>query len=127
MKKSIFFGFGAVAILLTVFNISSCSKDKTETPVVVEPPLCDSTLSFSAEVEPIIIANCSTSGCHDAGTAQSGYNLVGHSNIGTHADAILEAIKHENSGSPMPLGQPKLNDSLIQKFSCWIDLGKLDN
>jgi len=88
---------------------------------------CPDTISFAGFIEPLIQSNCSVSGCHDAGTASSGYNLEGYGNISTQADDILEAIKHENSGQPMPFGQPKLSDSLIGNFDCWIKQGKLQN
>lgn len=126
MKKSTYLILSTAVLFLALVTVSSCNKDKTEIAVVV-PENCPDTISFATTVEPMIQANCSTSGCHDAASAAAGYNLIGHGNISTNANDILTAIKHENSGSPMPLGQPKLNDTIIQQFDCWIAQGTLNN
>lgn len=117
MKKLLLFSFGALLIY-------ACNKDKTPATIELTED-CPEVISFSAKVEPIIQTNCSTSGCHDA-TASGGYNLEGYANISSNSPIILSAIKHETS-TPMPVGAPKLADSLIQQFSCWISQGTLNN
>ena len=126
MRGISYFLLSAVIILLSVASISSCEKDKTMIPVPPPPEQCPDTISFSGFVEPLIVANCSTSGCHDAATSSGTYNLEGYDNIEASASAILTAIKHEGS-SPMPLGSPKLSDTIIQQFDCWVVQGKLNN
>jgi hypothetical protein len=108
---------------LTLVSTFSCNKDK----VVVLPIVgdCIDTVSFSSEIEPMIVQNCSTSGCHDSGAA-AGYNLIGHSNIALNDSIISVVINHQNN-KPMPLGQPQLVDSLRQKFECWRSQGELNN
>ncbi len=113
-----------VLVALTFSLSTSCNKDKTPLPVASD---CPDTIFFSAVVEPMIQQNCSTSGCHSASSAAGGYNLVGHGNVSANASIILDVIKHEGPVAPMPLGQPKLNDTIIQQFKCWIDQGKLNN
>ena len=125
MKKSTYFVLSTAFLFLSLAGVSSCNKDKTEVEVIV-PEACPDTISFSGFVEPLIQANCSTSGCHDV-TATAGYDLLGYTNISTHANSILTAIKHENSGAGMPIGQPKFNDSIIDRVNCWIDQGTLNN
>ena len=114
----------ALALSLSVVSVSSCDKDKTALPI---PKVCPDTISFAGIVEPMIQANCSTSGCHDAVTAAAGYNLEGHGNISTNASAILNVIRHIPTVVAMPYGQPKLNDSIIEQFNCWLEQGKLNN
>lgn len=126
MKGVSYFMLSAAALVFTLISVSSCDKDKTEVVVIV-PEDCPETIFFSTTIEPLMVANCSTSGCHDAGTASGGYDLEGHANIETHADIVLAAIKHENAGLPMPLSQPKLSDTIIDQFECWIDQGSLNN
>ncbi len=75
----------------------------------------------------MIQQNCSTSGCHNAASAASGYDLEGHGNISTNANAILSVIRHESGVVAMPYFQPKLNDSIIDQFDCWMIQGKLNN
>lgn len=111
----------------TVFVIASCAKDKiVVTEPVLTPSDCPDTIFYDNQVRPIIEQNCSTSGCHDA-SASGGYQFTSHALVSQHADIMKKAMKHEPGPSNMPLGQPKLNDSLIKQFECWIMQGALNN
>lgn len=112
-------------IPILLFTVISCRKDKVEEVIPVEEE-CPEERSFSEDVLPILTTNCSTSGCHDANTQSSGYTFETYEQIDEHAVIILSAMKHETS-SPMPQDGPKLPDSTIQTFDCWIKQGKLDN
>ena len=107
------------------FVTLSCRKDKVEEIIPVEEE-CPEERSFSDDVLPILSTNCSTSGCHNAGSQSGGYVFETHQQVDQHADIMLAAMRHETS-SPMPQGAPKLTDSLIQTFDCWIKQGKLNN
>ena len=98
----------------------NCTKDKV---TVVIPPNCPDTVSFNAEILPLIQNNCS--GCHSAGNG-TGYIFTNHGNIAASADAILGSMRG-NGYQLMPEGGPALPDSLIQKVECWIFQGKLNN
>lgn len=118
-----------------IFFILSCKKDKSNEVIedVVVPGVltyCDTvTVSFSNQVQPIFIQNCSTSGCHDAATAESGYVFESHNQLSDHNNMgpALETIKHNPNFVPMPYFQDKLDDSLVQQIECWIAQGKLNN
>lgn len=110
---------------MLIFIAISCRKDKVEEIVPVEEE-CPEERSFSEDVLPILSTNCSTSGCHDATSQSGGYVFETHQQIDEHAVIVLAAMKHETS-SPMPQGAPKLEDSLIKTFDCWIKQGKLNN
>jgi len=112
-------------IIILVFVAISCRKDKVEEVVPVEEE-CPEERSFSQDVLPILSTNCSTSGCHDANSQSAGYILETYEQVDEHAVIVLAAMKHETS-SLMPQGQPKLADSLIKTFDCWIKQGKLNN
>ncbi len=116
-------------IVLSFIAISSlavsCKKDKA--PGVGPVDVCADTVSFTQVVQPLIEQNCATSGCHDANTAQSGFNFSGHFNISVFSDSMIGAIRHDPGFVPMPFAQPKFADSLIQQIECWIAQGKLDN
>ncbi len=122
MKRKIMF---ASAFLFTLVMVISCKKDKVSTVSV--NPNCPDTISFSATVLPLITQNCSTSGCHDAGSGSAGYTLTSHQDISPSANQVLGAMRHDAGFSPMPAGAPKLADSLIQYVECWIAQGKLNN
>lgn len=107
-------------------SMVACKKDKVPVvPIVVSD--CPDTISFSTQIEPIMVANCSVSGCHGGGSTAGGYNLEGYANISANANTILTVIKHEGGLAPMPQGGNKLADSLIQQFKCWKDQGTLNN
>lgn len=124
--KAFTFSFfaGLLLVALTLGTTASCNKDKVPTLTSAD---CPDTIFYGAIIEPMIQQSCATSGCHSASSAAGGYNLVGHTNVSANANEILNVIRHEGSGTPMPLGQPKLNDTIIQQFKCWIDQGKLNN
>lgn len=103
----------------------SCLKDKTDEPVV---DVCQDTVYYATEIQgPIMNTSCAVSECHNSGTAAAGFVWETHAQVSLNATAILSAIKHDGTTAPMPLGGPKLNDTLIQKFDCWIKQGKLNN
>lgn len=118
------FFVGLLLVGLTLGTSTSCNKDKVPTVV---PSECPDTIFYSATIEPMIQQNCATSGCHNVFTAAGGYDLEGHANVSANATDILNVIKHEGSGTPMPYLLPKLNDTIIQQFKCWMDQGKLNN
>lgn len=127
MRRATYMTVGLLVFGLTLVSVVSCNKDKTQIEPIVEPGECPDTISFATTVEPLIQANCSTSGCHDAATASQGYNLEGYTNISANASAISNVINHNGGVTPMPFGQPKLNDTLIKQFDCWVSQGTLDN
>lgn len=104
---------------------ASCTKDKV--PAVVIDPNCPDTISFATKIQPLVNANCSTSGCHDAGSQASGYDFSTYAGIAPNAAIMLSAMRSESGVVPMPQGGPSLPDSLIQQFSCWTSQGKLNN
>ncbi|MDG1331997.1 MAG: hypothetical protein P8P74_06690 [Crocinitomicaceae bacterium] len=124
MKGLSYFLLSAAVLAFISMTIPSCNKDKTGEIVLNE---CADTVSFATTIEPLIQSNCSTSGCHDAASSASGYNLEGYSNISANANIILTVIRHESGVVPMPYFQPKLNDSIIKDVGCWINQGTLNN
>ena len=114
-------GFFILVLAAAGLSLKSCTKDKV--PVVT--PVAN-TISFSQKVQPLIQQNCSTSGCHDAGTAQSGYNLSNYTGIRDNAQAMLNAMRGQNGFALMPPGG-SIADSSILQFEAWIAQGKLDN
>jgi hypothetical protein len=107
-----------------------CEKEKAEPSgggnpqdSVVQKTLCDTvSFTYTTDVEPIIKANCSFSGCHGNGSQSGGVNLNSYANVVSEAQEaqFLGSIKHEAGFSRMPQGRSKLSDEQIETIECWI-------
>ncbi len=110
---------------LAVFMLS-CENNKEEIlDPKVEEEIAD--VSFATEVKPIFDGECV--GCHNNFSASAGYNFEGYSNVLKHVSdpALLNAIKHESTSSPMPKGGAKLSTTKIKTIEEWIKEGAKDN
>lgn len=115
-----------IVIVCVVAFVVSCAKDKIKeveaTPAFLTAD-CPDTVKFNTDVMPIITEWCVA--CHGDGGSTSPL-LKDYATVSQNSDKILKSIKAD--GLPlMPKGGPALNDSLIQKISCWIQQGKLNN
>ena len=126
MKKIIY-----TFALLMVFT--SCLKHKTVKPIeqttdTTSTGPCADTVYFNAELmTELFTPSCNVSGCHSSADVAAGYDLTTYTNVSSNADIVLQSIQQTSGLSPMPKFQAKLNDSLINKFDCWIKQGKLNN
>lgn len=101
-------------------------------------------VSYSQDIEPIFQGNCTTSGCHDSGTQESGVNLSSYQDAieskGVQYDALV--INPENPdesplvdkiepspeiGERMPFEGNPLTQSEIDSIRAWIADGAPDN
>lgn len=111
------------------FFISSCAWDKT--PLVggsgdgVKDSIC-----FEKEIQPIINSNCAKSGCHDAITAEEGYDFTTYFGImeivepGKPNDSeLMEVIKESGDDVMPPPPNPPLSQEQIDLLSQWISEG----
>lgn len=116
--------------------MSACYYDSAEelNPNFGQLGNCDTsgTISYSAQVAPIMTTFCGTSGgsasgCH-GNSSTSGIPLVTWQQVSDAAsDNLMDAIRHENGASPMPKGGGKLDNCRIATVQKWIDEGKLNN
>ncbi len=120
MKYGLIIGFFIVA---AGFQIG-CKKEKVPPPFISAE--CPDTISYQNQIQPMLDVNCSTSGCHGASGA-GGITLLTHFQVSDEANRVLKAMRHDSGVSNMPLGAPKLADSLANQMSCWINQGKMDN
>lgn len=114
LKSFLIVGFWSLMFL-------SCVKDKTLAPS------CTEDFSFSEDVQPIIMNSCAVSGCHTASSAANGIVLESYQEIFDLRDEILKTIRHEAGVTAMPIGADQLSTEQIQKISCWIEQGALNN
>ena len=122
-KKQVFFSLTLV-LILTAVSVISCVKDVASLPPpdapLVTQTLCDSlNAKYSTVINPMVVANCAYSGCHDA----TGFNAPGDLNTYQGLKDIFDngqlksrvfTLKDMPSTGPLP-------DSLLQKLKCWMD------
>ena len=77
-------------------------------------------ISYSNDVEPIIIGSCATTGCHVSGTAR--VDLTEFDNVKSNA----ESIKTRVLNGSMPKNDV-LTDAEIEAIVCWVDDGASNN
>ncbi len=110
-------------LALTIF--SSCSKENTK-PDTQSPVKID-TVSFSRNIRPILIQNCSDPNCHSGMDVYE--NLLAQPKPlvvpkdTTSVFSLYQAVYTKK----MPQGQKKLADSSIKQIEAWIMQGALNN
>ncbi len=108
--------------LVSISLLVSCAKKKV--PTSSFDPNCTTTISFSNQVQPILMDFCLS--CHSNGNA-TGYTFENYTQVESNATKILNSLKAEGGSPLMPQGGPALHDTLIQQFACWINQGKQNN
>ncbi len=91
---------------------------------------CDTTtVSYAADIQPVLQQKCATSSCHDASSLANGYDMSKYSGAKLAADdgKVLRAIRQEPNASAMPKGMAKLDDCSINKIARWINQGAPNN
>ncbi len=106
-------------MLVSGLLVMSCTYDVEEEQEPQLPPNDCATVSFNADVQPIIAANCAVSGCHD-GTRFPNLTTV----AGVQQNA--QRIKIRTGNRSMPIGRT-LTSEQIEKITCWVDAGALNN
>ncbi len=135
-------------ILTVVFLTSGCSDLGTPvtTPSTPAAPFVPGPQSFAADIHPILLAHCATTGCHAGGAPSSGFNQSTYagvraggvnysSNVIVPGDSSNSGIMKELRGTGivgrMPFGglfaSTGLPDTMIVKIGLWIQQGALDN
>lgn len=118
---------------LAIFALS-CSKSSEDTMTPQDPdPVpgnCDTAnMKYSANVVPILSANCYS--CHGASNSSGsgGIVLEGYSKIKPYAEngTLVGVITHASGFVAMPFGGGKLSDCNINKIRSWINNGTQDN
>lgn len=109
-----------IIMALIGWMILSCKKDKT---IELE---CTEEISFSADVQPIIMNSCAVSGCHTGANPANNMNFSTYEIVFANRVLIGKSVRHESGVTPMPVG-PQLNADEITKISCWIEQGAPNN
>ena len=108
----------------------SCRKE-----VVIEqavevfiPATCSDSIFYQTEIEPQIVnLSCNVAGCHNTITLAGGLGYSTYIEVSANTHPMYMAMIQDTSTSGIHLVQPRLPDSLLQKFYCWIQQGRLNN
>jgi hypothetical protein len=113
-------------VLLAGALFSNCTHD-TLTPLENAP-----TMSFKTDVQPLIISNCTQSGCH--GTNGGEFQLITYDDVmrsvsaGKPHNSKLYKVINSNSFRVMPpKPNPHLTDTELKTIYLWIAQGANDN
>lgn len=114
-----------IVVFSCLLLIISCNKDKAIEPTSVSDVLitndCPDIIYYSSQIVSMLNENCVS--CHSGSNTGFPPDLTNHSEVSSNASSVLSSIQ---SGY-MPQGAPKLADSIIQQFQCWINQGKVNN
>ncbi|MCX6290944.1 MAG: hypothetical protein NT126_04195 [Bacteroidetes bacterium] len=124
MKKTINRSFVLFAGLC-FFLSSSCNHTAD---VSAKPAI-----SFQSDVQPVLIGNCTQSGCHSGGDNES-FSLVTYDDVmksvnpGNARDSRLyQSVVGRTEHLMPPSPQPMLSDKQILNIYVWIEQGALNN
>lgn len=118
-------------VSFSLLILASCTKDETTPPAGNPDPMaCDTnSITYAADVAPILNGSCATSGCHNGATMQSGLDLSTYASAKLIADdgRLTGVINHANGFPTMPRNASKLPQCTIDQIQAWINAGAMDN
>jgi len=90
------------------------------------PSSCDSaTISYMADIEPIIVQSCAINGCHASGGPQA--ELTTYDQVKFYVDnGLFKSWVIDQVPYAMPIGTPLTNEEL-QKIGTWLAEGACKN
>lgn len=107
-----------LVVALTIATLLACKKDDYKNLDCNEI-----NAGFAADIEPVIKANCLSSGCHDSGSRHGDFTeykgIKGKANNGSLEKRVLTK-KDMPAGNPLSLDDRK-------KIKCWLNNGAADN
>jgi hypothetical protein len=95
------------------------------------PGVCEipESVSFSIDIEPIILSKCATSGCHEAADPADGIPLTSYQEIKAEADSdrLVGGLTGGAGLTPMPRNRPALPQCDIKLIELWVANGAQNN
>jgi len=120
---------GAGLSFLFVFGLlcfASCSSDNEED--LFGDDICDTTdVSYAEFIAPTMQTYCNS--CHSAALPSAGVITANYEGLRVVAldGRLAGSINHEPGYSPMPQGQPMLQECIRLKIQAWVQDGAEDN
>ncbi|MGM0531174.1 MAG: hypothetical protein ACQER7_07470 [Bacteroidota bacterium] len=123
MKNNTHIRFICLVLLTLPLLLTHCTYDNEVEKYMDSQMSCDtSNVTYSGEVQPILENNCYA--CHKEENAASvGTNIIldNYDDVKNNANRMLKAVQHEPGYSPMPKGQPQLDECTIAKIRIWVE------
>ncbi len=123
----------AFTLLVVVAGMNACVHAPYVLPTTQrtnDPAIC-----FERDILPIFVSNCAKSGCHDAQSHKSGYQLDSYAGIikkgivpgNAAASSIWESIAiTADEDEKMPQNAPPLSTAQLDLIKRWIAYGAVD-
>lgn len=128
MRMSQFNATLIMALSVTCFACIACLKDKTVHPSVASGE-CETIISYTSDVRPIIEASCKTglgpgTGCHDAWIDD--YDAIKAKIVGgTWQNEVF--VERTMPQIPNEFDIDSLTEEAFQIMKCWVDQGYPNN
>jgi len=100
--------------------------------------LCDAdTTYFANQILPMLISNCTESGCHNAQDHEEGVVLTSYQSLMSTVEHVtrtdwdnndlIEVLTEDDPDKRMPYGKPPLSQAQIDLIKRWVQQGALNN
>jgi hypothetical protein len=111
----------APALLVAVVAFASCNKDSGNNTY----DCTGVTSTYTTDVKPLVDNSCAFSGCHNAASAASGFDLSTYGSVKNAAASakFMGSMEHNSRYEAMPRGGTKLSDANLKLIGCWINNG----
>ncbi len=113
----------AILFILVVMT-PACSSDSEDEVT----PDCDlENVTYSETIAPIMAASCN--GCHSAASPSAGIITANYEGLQVIAQSgqLVGSVNHDSGFSPMPKGQPRLDECLRKQIAAWVTDGAPEN
>lgn len=113
-------------MLFLLTSLGSCSSDNEED--LFDNDICDTEdVSYAGFIAPTMQTFCNS--CHSATAPSAGIITATYEGLKVVAldGRLVGSINHETGYSPMPQGQPKLQECIRLKIKAWVEDGALNN
>jgi hypothetical protein len=101
--------------------IAGCTFDKGDIPVPTVP--CDTTLTYSANIQALVSIHCTNPGCHQPASVEGDLTNYNGLKIKVDNGKLKQKVLVEGS---MPPTTP-LNAEDKRKIECWLVIGAPEN
>lgn len=123
-------------LILSLLTVTSCKKSDACHTKNSYQACDDEVVHFERDVLPILIGNCTGSGCHNTADKAGGLSLMTYNDVNdkhyvkpcaSNRSHLFEHINSDKASMQMPPPPyAKMDPLLIDKISLWIDQGALD-
>ena len=112
-----------IFLMMCILSFTRCANNSEEDPIDELSFDCSQTVvSLENDVMPILLAQCTFSGCHNGD--------LGASRDWTEKSTVIAkaaGIKGRTQTGSMPRSPGVLSQNQIDLIACWVDNGALDN